>query len=144
MREGIGNAHLAGESIARVVEGMDTLGGVIASSAEAGVRQAETARSLSDGTEAVAAGATTAVSSAVLLADCVRDIEQAADSLGCSTIDAPETHGVAAALEATVAALRPVFDAPREHAARFIAALELCRATRGVVRQAIWQCSTTP
>jgi len=134
MREGIGNAHLAGESIARVVEGMDTLGEVIASSAEAGVRQAETARSLSDGTDAVAAGATTAVSSAVLLADCVRDIEQAADSLGCRSIDAPETHGVAMALEATVAALRPVFDAPREHAARFIAALELCRATRGVVQ----------
>jgi hypothetical protein len=40
---------------------------------------------------------------------------------------------VAAALAATVAALRPVFDAPREHAARFVAALELCRATRGAV-----------
>ena len=63
MREGIGNAHLAGESIARVVDGMDTLGEVIASSTEEGVRQAETARSLSDGTVAVAAGASTAVSS---------------------------------------------------------------------------------
>jgi hypothetical protein len=83
---------------------------------------------------AVAAGASTAVSSAVLLAECVRKIEDAADSLGCRTIDAPETYGVAAALEATVTALRPVFDAPREHAARFVAVLELCRATRGAVQ----------
>ena len=113
---------------------MDTLGEVIASGAEAGARQAETARALSDGTVAVAAGAATAVNSAVLLAECARNIEQAADSLGCSAIDAADAHGAAAALESTVAALRPVFDAPREHAARFVAALDLCRATRGELR----------
>ena len=134
MRTGIANAHTAGQSITRVVEGMDTLGEVIASGAEAGARQAETARALSDGTVAVAAGATTAVNSAELLAECARNIEQAADSLGCSAIDAADAHGAAAALEATVAALRPVFDAPREHAARFVAALDLCRATRGELR----------
>jgi methyl-accepting chemotaxis protein len=134
MRTGIANAHLAGESITRVVEGMDTLGEVIASGAEAGARQAKTARALSDGTVAVAAGAATAVNSAVLLAECARNIEQAADSLGCSAIDAADAHGAAAALESTVAALRPVFDAPREHAARFVAALDLCRATRGELR----------
>ena len=92
---------------------MDTLGEVIASSAEAGARQAETARALSDGTVAVAAGAATAVNSAVLLAECARNIEQAADSLGCSAIDAADARGAAAALESTVAALRPVFDAPQ-------------------------------
>jgi methyl-accepting chemotaxis protein len=136
MREGIANAHLAGESISQIVEGMDSLGAMIASSADAGARQAETARSLSDGTVAVAAGATTAVGSAKLLAECASDIEQAADSLGCSTIAAAEAQGAAAALESIVAALRPVFDAPREHAARFVAALELCRATRGSLRTA--------
>jgi methyl-accepting chemotaxis protein len=136
MRTGIANAHMAGQSITRVVEGMDTLGEVIASGAETGVRQAETARALSDGTVAVAAGAATAVNSAVLLAECARNIEQAADSLGCSAIDAAAARGAAAALESTVAALRPVFDAPREHAARFVAALDLCRATKGELRAA--------
>jgi Methyl-accepting chemotaxis protein (MCP) signalling domain len=134
MRTGIANAHMAGQSITRVVEGMETLGEVIASGAESGARQAETARALSDGTVAVAAGAATAVNSAGLLAECARNIEQAADSLGCSAIDAADARGAAAALESTVAALRPVFDAPREHAARFVAALDLCRATRGELR----------
>ena len=64
MRGGITNAHRAGESMTRVVEGIDTLGAMITSSAETGARHAETARSLSDGTLAVAAGATTAVNSA--------------------------------------------------------------------------------
>ncbi len=135
MRGGITNAHKAGQSIASVVEGIDTLGAVITSSAEAGARHAETARSLSDGTLAVAAGATTAVSSARQLGECVRNIEDAADSLGCSSLDVPEARGAAAALEATIAALRPVFDAPREHAARYVALLELCRATHGSLQR---------
>jgi hypothetical protein len=137
MREGVAVAHRAGEVFARIIGQVEELGGQIAEVAETCGSQAVSASAVSDAVDSMAVAATTTVGSVGALARAGGEIEGAAGTLSSVAVAVEggvRGAGPAAAVETLAEVLRPLLDVPREHAGRFVAALEMRRATRGAMR----------
>lgn len=136
MRQGLSNAQAAGEAFDGIVRDVDLLSRDIDDVASSSAEQALTAEQVlrSTGIVAVAAGATAA--SAHALGDTSERIERVTDLIATTAVSEAGQSDAAAAMRTITAALRPVFDVPREHAGRFLALLELSRATSGQIASA--------
>ena len=133
MREGVLTAHAAGDAFDGIVDQVDVLSRRIDGVAETAARQATTAQEVLSSASVLAVAARSTASSAKSLATASERIERVTDLLGAAAVADSGAPEAAAALSEVAQALRPVFDVPREHAGRFLALVEVARATAGTV-----------
>jgi hypothetical protein len=137
--EGASQAQAAGDAFEAIRAEVEGLSATIDEVAGASAAQAGAAADLALDARAVEAGAQATVASARDLAGHALSVDATAVTLGAVIVsgdDHPLAAGAAEVVEAVGAALRPLFDVPREHAGRFVALVEERRAVAGEVVRA--------
>lgn len=136
MRQGLSNAQAAGDSFDGIVREVDALSSRIDEVAAKSAEQAVAADRVFGSTSVVAVAAQATAASAHVLGSTSERIERISDLIATAAVVDVGQPAAAAALLTISAALRPVFDVPRDHAGRLLALIELSRAAAGEIRVA--------
>lgn len=129
MRRGLINAQDAGAAFDEIVSNVDLLSRNIDKVAATSADQAIGAEQALVSARTAASAARSTAASADALGATSERIERVSDLIGAAAVAGAGHADAADALQAIIGVLRPLFDVPREHAGRFLALLELSRAS---------------